>query len=287
MEKILCVQAMHYGGMLLAATMAARGGLGIEALLGSYVAAALAGMATAVFLIQREGLSVRVAFDPGLVRYLFHQSYPLFGVLLVGAVYANADTLLIGRMRSVTDVAFYQAAYKILFVIQGMTLLHTAVFPRLSVFVKTRQERQTALLHWCVFLFTAFGMAPAAVAATIYAPEILTYVYGSKMLPSVRALQCLIWVGVVFFVKIYLMNFFIAHGRQRLLFYLSLLSLAANLGLNAYLLRHHAFAAAAAVLLFSESLMVAAMLFLRDASRGERWAMGIRGHAHPQGHRGC
>ncbi len=83
------------------------------------------------------------------------------------------------------------------------------------------------------------------------------------MLPAVGALQFLIWVGVIYFIKIYVMNLFIANGQQKPLFYIALAALVLNLILDAYFLNHYSFAVAAAVLLFTETFMLVTLVVLR------------------------
>jgi O-antigen/teichoic acid export membrane protein len=214
-------------------------------------------------MIFREGIPIRLIFVPRMIKYLFEQSLPLFGVVLINAIYINADTIMIREYQNINNVAYYQAAYKLLFVLQGLTLLHTALFPKLSILVKNSQKLQTNQLNWIVALFTMIVLVPIAVLANVYAPEILLLLYGDKMLPAVGALQFLIWVGVIYFIKIYVMNLFIANGQQKPLFYIALAALVLNLILDAYFLNHYSFAVAAAVLLFTETFMLVTLVVLR------------------------
>ena len=263
MEKVLYVQLIHYGGMMLAAAATIYFDLGLTTLISGYIIAALLGFYSAIVMIFREGIPIRLIFVPRMIKYLFEQSLPLFGVVLINAIYINADTIMIREYQNINNVAYYQAAYKLLFVLQGLTLLHTALFPKLSILVKNSQKLQTNQLNWIVALFTMIVLVPIAVLANVYAPEILLLLYGDKMLPAVGALQFLIWVGVIYFIKIYVMNLFIANGQQKPLFYIALAALVLNLILDAYFLNHYSFAVAAAVLLFTETFMLVTLVVLR------------------------
>jgi len=268
MEKVLIVQLVHYGGIFLATWAAIHFNAGLTVLVAGQCIAAIAGLSMAAVMTLLEGITIRLVFMPELIRYLIRQSLPLCGMIVIACVYANADTIMVRLYKNINDVAFYQAACKFLFVMQGLVLLHAALFPRLSILVKADQKGQTRLLHWIVALFSVIFLAPVAVLVTIYTPEILNFVYGEKMLPAAGALRLLVWVGVVFFIKAYIVNIFVAHGEQKPLFLIALTALVLYLILNAYFLAHHSFVAAAGVLLATESFMLAVMLVVRFLKTG-------------------
>ncbi|MBM3138328.1 MAG: hypothetical protein FJZ98_09095, partial [Chloroflexi bacterium] len=89
MEKVLYVQCVHYGGIMLATVTAISLDAGLAVIISGQVIAALAGLCTAVFLVFLEGIPIRLIYAPRLITYLFEQSLPLFGVLLIGGIYAN------------------------------------------------------------------------------------------------------------------------------------------------------------------------------------------------------
>ena len=262
MERVLYVQLIHYGGMMMSVAVTTYFDLGLATLISGYIIAVLLGFSTAIVMVFREGISIRLISFPPMIKYLFEQSFPLFCVLLISGIYANADTIMIREYGNINDVAYYQAAYKLLFVLQGLTLLHTALFPKLSILVKSNQKLQSNQLNWIVVVFTLVVLVPLALLADVYAPEILLLIYGDKMLPAVGALQLLIWVGVIYFIKIYVMNLFIANGQQKLLAGIALLALVLNLILNNYLLKHYSFTVAAGVLLFTETFTLVTLVVL-------------------------
>jgi len=83
MEKVLYVQLIHYGGMMLAAAATIYFDLGLTTLISGYIIAALLGFYSAIVMIFREGIPIRLIFVPRMIKYLFEQSLPLFGVVLI------------------------------------------------------------------------------------------------------------------------------------------------------------------------------------------------------------
>lgn len=266
MRKVFYIQFINYGGMLVSAITTVYFDFGMKGLLSGYVLSSLIGLALAFLITRRDGIHIQWTIHVPFILSLLRQSTPLFGMVLVGSLYSNLDTLMIGHFKGETDVAYYQASYKMLFAIQGLSFFSTAVFPRLSILAGT-QSRSVVSLNWIVLAFIILFMVPAAYIGTVFAEEIILLIYGSKMLPTVFILTVFIWIGVVNLIKGYLINFFIAYDRQYLVFLMTLITMICDFFLDLYLIPIYSYTAAAFTLLASESAIVIMMLVSQGKKR--------------------
>jgi O-antigen/teichoic acid export membrane protein len=218
MEKLFYVQVIHYCGVALAALATIHFQWRLKDLAIGYVLAASLGTAIAYLFII--GGKVRLSFQldgPFLAR-LFKRSLPLFGALALATVYTNADTLIIGHMLGSEAAGFYQGAYKFLFVFQSVNLLNTALFPRMSTYIKSGDYHALNRLNYNLAVFWIFVLLPVTLIAILIVKPLILLIYGTKMLPSVDPLRFMIGAGGIHFMRVYLSNMLIAQDRQKHMF---------------------------------------------------------------------
>ena len=119
--------------------LASRGG-GLRTLLWAYVAAyALVLVITAVVVSRRYGWPA-VGWSRAGAWGVARQSLPIFGVTLLDAVHARADTVMMGFLRPMPEVASYAAAYRLLEVSRlGIRPVALIFFP-ICVALAARQD---------------------------------------------------------------------------------------------------------------------------------------------------
>jgi O-antigen/teichoic acid export membrane protein len=268
MEKIFVLDIVHNAGTILAAIFVIQFKLGLRELVAGYVLSGALGTMIAYFILVKCEVRLCLKFETEFFKKILKQSLPLFGSIALGSIYMNADTLMIGKFLGEESVGFYQGAYKILFVFQSVNLICTAVFPRMSVYIKIGNNQSIRMLNWAALGFTALILTPIALMIAILAEPITLWVYGAKMMPSAIVLQWLIWAGVANFLKVYMGNLIIARNRQTYLLYTVAGGLALNIVLNFYLIPRFSFPGAAAALVISELGSVGLLLlFLKIGTR--------------------
>ena len=90
-----------------------RGG-GLHALLWAYVAAHASVLAVTTWLIRSRHGPLRLHWSFETSRAVARQSLPIFGVTLLDAVHFKVDTLMLGFLRPLPEVAAYSAAHRLL-----------------------------------------------------------------------------------------------------------------------------------------------------------------------------
>jgi O-antigen/teichoic acid export membrane protein len=93
--------------------LARRGGA-LHSLLWAYVGAYAAVLAITTLLVTAKYGPLRLHWTRARAWGLARQSLPIFGVTLLDALHARADTILLGFLRPLPEVAAYAAAYRLL-----------------------------------------------------------------------------------------------------------------------------------------------------------------------------
>lgn len=104
------------GQVLLAGLtlLLARRGGGLHSLLWAYVGAYTAMLAVTTALVTARFGAVRLRWSRSRALVVVRRSLPIFGVALLDALHARADTILLGFLRPLPEVAAYAAAYRLL-----------------------------------------------------------------------------------------------------------------------------------------------------------------------------
>ncbi len=113
--------------------VAIRADLGLRAVLVAHVVANAVLVAVGYAIVRRRLGPVRLRWTRARAKAMAVESLPLFAVTMLGMVHAKVDTVMLGFLGSYTDVARYQAAYKLLdasrFLVRPLT---TVLFPVLA-----------------------------------------------------------------------------------------------------------------------------------------------------------
>ena len=267
MEKIFLLDIVHNAGAILAVIVVIQFGLGIRELIAGYVLAGAVGTMMAYLICVKGKVRLSPKFETGFFKNILKQSLPLFGSIALGSIYLNADTLMIGKFLGEESVGYYQGAYKIFFVFQSVNLLCTAVFPRMSIYAKTGNQKAIRRLNWAAVGFTLLILMPIAMVITLTAEQIILWIYGEGMIPSALALQWLVWAGAVNFLKVYACNLIIARNLQKYMLYAVAAGLIMNIILNLYLIPRFSFPGAAAALIVSELASAGLLLLFLETGR--------------------
>jgi len=263
MEMVFLTRLSFYIGIFLATmwTIGSKGSVMDLAI--SYVIVTVISLIISLELVKKLNLKIILEFDKNFVLILFKESLPLLGMAIVATVYANIDTLLIGRFWGQEKVGFYQAAYKILFAFQSINFINNAIFSRMAVLVYQNNKETLNKLLKMVVSFSLLGLLPLAVIITVGKDLIVTKIYGPNYLIAGSSMAILIWVGVVNYFRILLSNLLMVQQHQKLTFYAVFVGMLVNFGLNYFLIPMYGFSFAAVSLLISEGMILVIMLFLR------------------------
>ncbi len=212
-------------------------------------------------LIHRLGIKIKIAFDKAFCKELLIETIPFMGLAIVGTVYANNDTLLIGKFLGSTQVGFYQSAYKILFAFQSINVINNAIFPRLNVLIHENKTETLSKLIKIVVVLSILGLIPLATIITIFQNQIITLIYKPAFLPAASTMAILVWVGVVNYFRNLTSNLLFAQKKQHQVFLATTVGLVVNLTLNLIFIPQFGFIAAAWAFLAGETAILLVTIF--------------------------
>jgi O-antigen/teichoic acid export membrane protein len=226
-------------------------GLGV-----SFVIARLIMFGGVTVLLRRLLGRASPTFDWTTWRELQAAAVPLGLFMISLNLYNYVDTVILGAMRTNTDVGWYGAAYRIY---EGLTyppsIIASLVTPRLSyLFVHDRpQVRQ--LLRWAVAGSALLGVALGGVALAFAGP-LIRFLFGAGFDRAAEPLQILAGGAPFVFCTWILHAAAIATNLDRRLFLTTIVGLGTNVVLNMVFIPRWSISGAAAATVVAEAVTV-------------------------------
>ena len=177
-------------------------------------------------------LKFNIIFWNNLVR----QALPLGISIVMIQIIHNIDMVMLGFMRTDTEVGYYSAAYKIPLVLISICAFYfDAIFPVISNYYKASLDSLKKLQSYTAKLMVSIAL-PLGIGGTILAKPLMNLLYGTKYDNGIIAFQILIWVVVLAY-----LNMIYARGMwacNKLKEYLNIVIIQAviNIGLNLFLI---------------------------------------------------
>lgn len=260
------VERMAPFSALTAATAALTAALGVAVLLlgGRVVAlvAVAAGVnaaaALAALVLARGVTAVRPRLELRWWPWLLRAALPFSVLVLLNVLYSNADGLLVYFMKGKGDAGLYGVAYRLVITLLTVTIspFNAAALPAFTRVAAGSREALQRLVDAGVRIMLAVGM-PVAVAASVYAREVILVAGGPNYVSAAPAVVWLAWSFPCFTVLAILYNALYAVQRARDVAVTFGVTLVFNVGLNLLLIPHYSYFGSAALTTASEALNVA------------------------------
>ena len=253
--------------LLLAACAAVLiAGHGLYALALTFVAARAVMLVVVLALVRRYLGPIAPRVDRAAWRGLQSAALPLGFFMITLNMYTYIDTVILGVMRSDSEVAWYGAAYKLY---EGLTyvpsILSAVLIPRLSsLFVHDRVEHR-ALLRRTLGASIALGVVLGALLAAA-ASWVLPAIFGRAYSPGTPPLQILAGGAVFVFATWILHAAAISTNLDRRLLATTAAGLATNVILNIVFIPRWGISGAAWATVLAEALTAGA-LFVQVSRR--------------------
>jgi len=266
MELLFLTRLAYYLGILGAAMVVINWRGSVFNLVQAYTITTLISTIVGIMIMRHFRLRVRLGYNRVFWGQILRESLPMLGLSIVGTLYANADTLLMGKFLGDEKVGFYQAAYKILFAFQSINVINNAIFPRMNMLLQQKNYATLSRLTKMVVIFSAIGLIPLATGITIFRETIVRIIYGERYLVASGTLALLVWSGVVNYFRIFVSNLLFARNKQSLVFWGVGAGLVVNVIINYFLMPKMGFEYAAVAMVVSEVvvLIVTTMFSLRE-----------------------
>ncbi len=262
MEMVFFNRMVFYIGVLITALLVISfNGSAINLVFG-YMISTLLAIILGVWQSHLLKIKIKVIFDFGFWKEIIKEALPLFGMTVAMVIYANNDTLLIGRYLGNSQVGFYQTAFKILFAFQSINVINYAIFPRLTVLFHEGKEETINKLTKLIVGISLLGLIPLAMVITWQRELIIKIIYGESFILSAGVMSLLVWSGVINYFRMFVGNLLVIKKKQNMVFWAVLVGTLINLTINYFLIPKFGFVQAGWSLVISELVILIVMIIV-------------------------
>lgn len=241
---------------------------GLLTIIAAYTIGNLANFILSIILGWRL-VPFKLAFDFPLWRKMFHESWPMGIVLVLGVIVFRIDTVMLSIMKTQTDVGIYGAPYKVMEILVLIPSIFMGnVFPIITKYYSEQKDKLQNVLQKS-FDFLMILAAPLLFGTIILAVPVIRFVAGDEFITattlpnifgytanSALALQFLIFAGIIMFFSIMFNNTAVAIGRQRDLIKPYIFFVGVNIGLNFILIPRLSYIGASISTVITELLVL-------------------------------
>ncbi|PIR89046.1 MAG: hypothetical protein COU07_03060 [Candidatus Harrisonbacteria bacterium CG10_big_fil_rev_8_21_14_0_10_40_38] len=181
----------------------------------AYAIGSLLGMIIAIFSLRRHIKNIFIHFKPSLIKPILQTAWP-FGLLgIMGIVTLNTDIIMIGWLRSPSEVGYYSAAQKLIQLLYVFpTLIGISIFPAVSRLLATIPAIAKKILEYALSFVFVFSVV-FVVIGFVAAPEIISLFFGSSYFAAVLPFQILIFTLLSVYPSSILSQAIFAYGYEK------------------------------------------------------------------------
>lgn len=189
---------------------------------------------TSLFMLQhwfRTNWRPSWIIDKEKFKLHFNFGYKLTLSSLITNLYAHSYTLIIGRLYSATQLAYYTQAntYRMFPVTHITVALQKVTYPVFSTLQNNNERLKSAFKRITLLVF--FIICPIMFSLTLLAEPIFRFVLTEKWLPAVPYFQVLCLSAIVYPHSLYNLNIVLAKGQSGLYFRLEVIKKASAIAL--------------------------------------------------------
>lgn len=190
-----------------------------------------------------------------------------FAMSVATTIYTNLDTVMLGFMKTDTDVGYYNAAVKIKTILVSLvTSLGTVLLPRLSFYVESGKMEEFRRMVAKALNFVLLIAFPLTIYFIFYAKESILLLSGNEFLGSVLPMQVImptvILIGITNVLGIQVL---VPIGKENKVLISVIVGAVVDLILNVIFIPKYAAAGAALGTLAAEvAVLIVQVIYLRD-----------------------
>ena len=166
---------------------------GLTAIITCYILASIFLVGIAFVLLHKNRIGrLRLIWSWNSARKVLRISFPFFLLAVLGIIHFKVDTLMLGFMRSYSEVATYEAAYRLLEASRFVTRPIAMIFFPICSEMAARENwlQIQTLLRKLLMIIGALGAAITTVIV-ITAGFVITLAFGSEYTESISVLRVL------------------------------------------------------------------------------------------------
>lgn len=205
-----------------------------------------------------HGLNLKKHFKPILI---------FFAMSVATIVYTNLDNVMLGFMKTDTDVGYYSAAVKIKYILASLvSSLGAVLLPRASNYIEKNLKDKFRYISSKAFNFVFLFAIPLSVYFIIYAEEGILLLAGTEYLQAVPAMKIIMpTVLLIGLTNIMGIQMLVPLGKEKQVLYSEVIGAIVDLLLNLILIPFYGAAGAAIGTLVAEaSVLIAQVIALKQ-----------------------
>ncbi len=190
----------------------------IENLSYCYLFASLVALIFILVFFHFKISPLRISWRKLIWQKFLTMSWPVGLGTIFAMTYRSIDSITMGYFGFITEVGWYNAAYKIINVVLiPAFLISQSFYPVLSEAFKESKERLQRI--WNYQMETMILLAiPVVVGGVVLAPRIIVSIYGSSFTPSVFAFRILVAVaGIIFLNRVFVQVLIVSNQQIKFL----------------------------------------------------------------------
>lgn len=206
-------------------------------------------------------VKIKIETDWSFWKITLRDAMP-FALVGVFTVVLNwIDTIMISMMKGDVATGWYNAAYRITFVLLFIpTALNTAIFPVMSrLHISSKEALRFAYIK--SYKYLTILAIPMGVGGTILAERIIFLIFSSQYQPAILAFQILIWSAVLIFMGTPFTTLLSSTNRQFALMNIIGISAIFNIVLNVFLIPKYSYVGSSIATALSMLLILTIFIF--------------------------
>ena len=202
----------------------------------SYLSGALVALSFALILFWLKVQRLSFNWNKSVWQKFLSISWPLGLVAILSTIYNQIDSVMMGYWGMITEVGWYNAAYRIVWpTLIPISLISVSFFPVLSKYFKESKEKLQKVWNYQIEIMILLAI-PLITGGTVLAPKIINFIYNPSFAPSILAFQILIVMAGIIFLYNAFYQVLVVTNQQKKIFWAVLSGAIINVILNLILI---------------------------------------------------
>lgn len=218
----------------------------------------IAGVVAAIYTVmvcRKYFAKLKLAFDKVFIKEALKQSFIFAITNIFISIYFKIDSVMLEKMRSVTEVGYYNTAYELVFAFMFVpTIFSAAIYPVLSRFYKDDPGKIQNLIARFLKYYTLSAIGLIVFLILLGGPLIRLF-YGAQYDPSIILFQQLVVVLIFVFLNYLGGTLLNASNKQIVSTIGAGICAAVNIGLNLWLIPAYGASGAAVATIITEAIL--------------------------------
>ena len=182
----------------------------------AYVGSSVVGTLLAVYILRHEFRHIIANTRKFLMKPIIQAALPIAFSSLFGVFMLNADYVVLGWIRTATEIGYYAAAQKIVQLLYVLpSIMATGIFPTISRLVHAGDHARVRSVTEKTMLAMLAVAVPITIGGIVLSAPLIDLIYGQAYAPATLALQILMATLIFVFIGNVLGNLLFAYDKQK------------------------------------------------------------------------